>query len=245
MSVLSKLFCRYRLLFVVCLTVSLVPALSGQARAVNYIGFASMEVPQVSDRVMSIRLKVMTTHLYSMKYASFNRMLAKMRLTNMKPKTLELPDDMGRPQMLNPSEKNYQAIKEFHEKFDGSFDVFLNELGAINNVQAIVFDKSEEEVLMQQKNFRKDPNATIQITLYAYYRDSNSLAMEYIDINQDLMNNFAKLKSVMEGKVISVAEQVLSNQAGLMGVGNENTTELLNETTSDSFVAQVPTSSEW
>lgn len=243
MTASSRMIDRMAVLVLLCTVLFAVSP--GELRAAEYIGFASMEVPVVKDPLMRVRFKELTSILYSLKYSSFQQVAAKKQLTELRPKTLEIRYDGGKVAKLNPSKKNTKAIAFFHESFGSEFEEYLLQVCALNEARAIVFDRSEDPEILRSKNFGKDPDAALMVMLHAFYRDSNTMEVDFIDINKALMANFPRLKTVVQGKVVEIAEKVIGNQAAFAGAGSSAFDNPDDSAVPGDAVVAAPADSEW
>lgn len=176
----------------------------------EYVGFASMAIPE--NAAPNSKIFRLSKVLFDMKYASFQRVVAKLNIQGIRPKTLGYTEeDRGNKIPLRPHPMNLSAIKKFHNEVQQTGEDCLTRLGAINSARAIIFDEinASEEALDEIEQLPE-----LGITIYAFYSDSNTLAPEYLDIDPNA--DYNSLKSKIQEHVVLAMEQVVINQGMMM-----------------------------
>ncbi|PLX80203.1 MAG: hypothetical protein C0615_01240 [Desulfuromonas sp.] len=227
-----------RLLTIVCclLTLGFMFPLTASARSV---GFASMELvdtsvwnlPDQKQRYWQRKLEDMTKVLFDIKYSSFTRVASKLNLSNLKPRTLVIYTENGE-RKLRPYPTNRGAIKAFHQNFSEQGETYLKSVCQANQSEVIVFDSLEPWV----EEFVTEQNDRLEVRIHTYYADSNAQGLNFVYIDQEVMNNFSKLKQKVHQSIIKAMEELMQNQGSY--VAEE-------ETTAGSPAAAAAPSSDW
>jgi hypothetical protein len=204
-------------LVLVC-ALCLLGALASSADAVGekykYVGFASMSNPQVEgNRAWNQRFSDLTKALFDIKYSSFTRVANKLSLSGFRPKTLSITSEDGDEHMLRPHPDNYKAIDEFHEQVGAMGEVYLSGVCMANSANVLIFDEMPPQYKID--DFVADSMDLLDVRIYAYYKDSNTIGYDFLDLDKPVFKDYSRLKKMMHAKIIQVLEDVMVNQSSL------------------------------
>ncbi|WP_419658175.1 uncharacterized protein Dvar_71260 [Desulfosarcina variabilis str. Montpellier] len=173
------------------------------SKSPNYIIFASMEnFNDIKNKEWALNFEDLMEESYWMKYTSFKRVAAKINNKSIKPKSA-VECSLNNIALL-PS--NSKAVKYFHDSVRRSADKYLQLITKCNRAKLLIFDQIKKHHIERFINGKTDE---LNFVIRVYNLDSNTLGMQYIQIDKKSFVHFNKLKQKIHLAISEAFDEAL------------------------------------